>query len=95
MSLGLNNSKLFAWLLYKFIYSNVIRSTRYDGEYVARIPVPDFESVDQSQIISLVNQLIARGPDVPAAASWQREIDQLVYQIYGSTAEDIGLVEGK
>ena len=43
----------------------------------------------------MVNQLIARGPDVPAAASWQREIDQLVYQIYGLTAEDIGLVEGK
>jgi hypothetical protein len=48
--LALNNSKFFAWLLYKFIYSNAIRSTRFDEKYVGRVPVPDLLTVDYKNI---------------------------------------------
>ncbi|UJG43987.1 MAG: hypothetical protein K9W46_02110 [Candidatus Heimdallarchaeum endolithica] len=54
----INNSKLFAWLLYKFIYSNAIRSTRYDEIYVRRVPVPELLKVEQHIFIKLANVLI-------------------------------------
>ncbi|NWJ97024.1 MAG: hypothetical protein HXX20_14670 [Chloroflexi bacterium] len=33
--------------------------------------------------------------NAPGAAEWQREIDRVVYEIYGLTEEEIGLVEGR
>lgn len=95
--LGVNNSKLFAWLLYKFIYSNAIRSTRYDSEYVTRIPVPQLEQVSQQPIINLVDRILAaKRADADAdTRAWEREIDELVYQLYGLTEDEIKIVEGR
>ncbi len=62
--LAFNNSKLFAWILYKFIYSNAIRSTRFDKKYVGRIPVPDLLAIDvkeiseKSRLITIYSQKI-------------------------------------
>lgn len=56
--LGFNNSKLFAWILYKFIYSNAIRSTRFDLKYVSRIPVPDLLKIDTLVIAESVKNVI-------------------------------------
>jgi hypothetical protein len=94
--LGINNSKLFAWLLYKFIYSNAIRSTRYDAEYVSRIPVPRFEEMNQQPIVHLVDRILAaKRADVKHdTTAWEREIDEMVYQLYGLSDEEIAIVEG-
>jgi hypothetical protein len=93
--LGLNNSLLFAWLLYKFVYSNAIRSTRYDGEYVGRIPVPDMPPSAQQPIIGLVDRILAAKRDNPNAvtSTLERKIDQQVYALYGLTQEEIKIVE--
>jgi len=56
--LGLNNSKFFSWILYKFIYSNAIRSTRFDEKYVGRIPVPDFLKIDTGKIAENAKQIL-------------------------------------
>jgi hypothetical protein len=33
------NSKLFAWCLYKIVYCQAVRSTRFDDIYVAKMPI--------------------------------------------------------
>ncbi|MDW7979567.1 MAG: hypothetical protein RMH97_03260, partial [Verrucomicrobiales bacterium] len=93
--LGLNNSVLFAWLLYKFIYSNANRSTRYDAEYVGRLPVPDVPLEKQQPIIALVDKILAAKRADPNAdiSALEREIDQHVYRLYGLTPEEIEIVE--
>jgi len=93
--LGLNNSRLFAWLLYKFIYSNAIRSTRYDEEYVGRIPIPEMPKEKQKPMIALVDRILAAKQKNPAAdtSALEREIDQQVYALYGLTPEEIKIVE--
>jgi len=93
--LGLNNSTLFAWLLYKLIYSNAIRSTRYDGEYVGRVPIPDVPADQQAPIVKLVDKILAAKQTDPLAdvSAWEREIDERVYRLYGLTPEEIKIVE--
>lgn len=99
--LGINNSKLFAWLLYKFVYSNAVRSTRYDGRYVSMVPCPDFKKIDQKPITQTVNAILSEIRSnnhlqkQGKIAALKSEIDQMVYQLYGLTSEEIMLIEGE
>jgi len=45
----------------------------------------------------LVDRILAAKRADPAAdiSAWEREIDALVYQLYGLTAEEIAVVEGQ
>jgi type I restriction-modification system DNA methylase subunit len=101
--LAINNSKLFAWLLYKFVYSNAIRSTRYDEQYIGKVPCPDFGKINQKPIIQLVDQILAITKDEDylsnpgkqtKVSELERQIDQMVYKLYGLTPAEIGVVEG-
>jgi hypothetical protein len=100
--LAINNSKLFAWLLYKFIYSNAIRSTRYDDQYVNRIPFFNFKSTDQKPFIDLVNRIldITNTNDYlqneikkNKVRKYMKRIDKMVYKLYRLTPEEIEIVE--
>ncbi|MEZ4527951.1 MAG: DNA methyltransferase [Desulfobacterales bacterium] len=94
---GFNNSKIFAWLLYKFIYSNAIRSTRYDYQYVGRIPCPDLNHIKQEPVIEIVDQILKEKQANPKAdtTALENRIDELVYELYDLTEEEIAIVEGK
>ncbi len=95
--LAINNSKIFEWLLYKFVFSNAIRSTRYDEIYVSKIPCPDLELVNEKPIVYLVDQILnakKQDPNTDTSAL-EREIDHLVYQLYGLTEEEIKIIEEK
>jgi len=101
--LAINNSKLFAWLLYKFVYSNAIRSTRYDEQYIGKVPCPNFEKVNQKPTVQFVDQILAITKDEdylsnPAKQAkvkdYEHQIDQMVYEFYDLTPEEIAVVEG-
>jgi hypothetical protein len=51
----------------------------------------------QSKVEVIVNRILATKRANPQAdtSSLEREIDQLVYQLYGLTEGDIKIVEGK
>ncbi|HUX97318.1 MAG TPA: hypothetical protein VMV47_16405 [Bacteroidales bacterium] len=94
---GVNNSKLFAWLLYKFVYNNAIRSTRYDEQYASKIPCPDFSRINQKPIINIVEKLLNAKEENPEADTNQleKQLDEMVYKLYELTEEEIKIVEGK
>ena len=61
-----------------------------------KLPIPDIPAERQTPIVKLVDCILAakkRDPDADTSA-WEREIDQLVYQLYGLTEEEIEVVEG-
>lgn len=94
--LAINNSKLFAWLLYKFVFNNAIRSTRYDEQYVGKIPCPDFHIINQQPLVSLVKQIIIEKErdTLKSTSELEKQVDNLVYKIYNLTSKDIALIEG-
>ncbi|MFA4836702.1 MAG: TaqI-like C-terminal specificity domain-containing protein [Dehalococcoidia bacterium] len=93
--LGLLNSQAVFWFYAKT--SSQIRGgfVRFIAQYVSQIPVP--VNSDPKPIESLVGQILAAKAKDPTAdvSALEGEIDQLVYQLYGLTEEEIGIVEGK
>ena len=61
--------------------------------YVSQIPIPAI--ANPKPIETLVDQILTTKRTDPAAdvSALEREIDQLVYQLYNLTAEEIAVVE--
>ena len=94
--LGLLNSRLISYYFIK----NTAKSVRQMFpklilEDLRRFPIKCISLIDQIPVISLVEQiLIAKKINTTCDTSaLEKEIDQLVYQLYGLTEEEIKLVE--
>ncbi len=92
--LGLLNSNTVFWFYTKT--STQIRGgfVRFIAEYVSQIPVPTPK--DSTKIEADVKELLsAKSKDRKADVSeLEREIDEMVYRLYGLTGEEIRVVEG-
>ena len=76
-------------------------------QYVKRFPVPEAREDQKTTLIKLVNRMLAarnaekattdgvkREHSARQAEAFDRQIDALVYELYGLTEEEIALVEG-
>jgi adenine-specific DNA-methyltransferase len=64
-------------------------------DYMKQVPIPPFQPAIQDQIGELVDGILLAKDANPTAdvSALEREIDQLVYRLYGLTAEEIAIVE--
>jgi type I restriction-modification system DNA methylase subunit len=95
--LGCINSTLLSWLFLQ--RSNVGHRDDFPKivlKETRALPIPDGPKEQQLKIVRLVDRiLVAKQRDVEAdMSSLEREIDQLVYTLYGLTPEEIQIVEG-
>ncbi len=92
--LGLLNSKLMWW--YYGTISSTIRGgfVRYFSQYMEQLPIPHAPDAEKSAITQRVQTILA-APDAPGVPALEKEIDEMVYQLYGLTPDEIALVEGK
>lgn len=98
--LGLLNSKLLFWRLRQ--KSNVFRGgwITCTKQYFGQLPIviPDnSQQVQHDAIVTLVEQCLAAKSMDPQSdiLMLEREIDQIVYQLYNLTSNEIAIVEGK
>jgi Alw26I/Eco31I/Esp3I family type II restriction m6 adenine DNA methyltransferase len=88
--LGIINSKLFQWRFKKTSTNNNISTTEIEAlpfSYCSELSAKITEIVDEI--------LTAKKNDPKADATFlEKAIDQLVYQLYGLTEEEIKIVEG-
>jgi len=93
--LALLNSKLASWFYYWFIYNRAIRTMHFDSYYIGKLPVKKISSAEQGPFISTVDKIIAVKKEHPEAdtSHWEKEIDNLVYNLYGLTNEEINIIE--
>ena len=94
--LGLLNSKL----LYYWLYNKGKRKGEMLELYIrplSEIPIKSVSPVKQRPIIGLVERILAAKQRNAEAdvRTLEREIDQLVYVLYGLTAEEIKIVENE
>ncbi len=90
---GLLNSKLIEfWLKNRGKMQG--DNFQIDKEPLMQIPIKT-TSAHQSQILELVDKILAEKKDSPQAdtSALEAEIDKLVYQLYGLTEEEIAVVE--
>jgi hypothetical protein len=89
--LGYLNSKVF--LFYFQSVSNSIRGgyLRFFTEYIKDSPIP----IKLELLEPLVNEIITTKKQNPSADTslLENQIDQLVYQLYGLTEEEIKIIE--
>jgi len=66
-------------------------------EKLREFPIANIKKDEQQPIINLVDRILAaKRADADAdTRAWEREIDELVYQLYGLTEDEIKIVEGK
>jgi hypothetical protein len=63
---------------------------------VRSLPIKEGSPEVERRVVRLVERILSAKSRDPGAdtTSWERGIDQLVYELYGLTPEEIGLVEG-
>jgi len=95
--LGLLNSSAI-----RFYWLNKFRDDRktfpkIKGEYLKLLPVPKVDSENQISIVKLVDQVVTmkRNSSDADTTTLEHQIDEMVYELYGLTPEEIAIVEGK
>jgi len=103
--LGIINSRLAEWFYYWFVYNRAVRTMHFDESYLGRLPIKKLNSETQplaDQIVQKVQEILTltQSPDFETSQEKQqkvkeleREIDQLVYKLYGLTEKEIWTVE--
>jgi very-short-patch-repair endonuclease len=90
------NSKLIAFWLQK---KGKMQGNNYqlDKGPLLEIPIYNPSQSEQLPIIKLVDQIISLKKQNPQAdiSSLEKQIDELVYKLYGLTEEEVRIVEGK
>ncbi len=102
--IGVLNSSMFKFAFYKFYMGGGIEG-EIKGEFIGRFPIPPITPPNQhiaKQIEDLVNQILSltqsedylSNPQKQAKVKdLEKEIDQLVYKLYGLTEDEIKIIE--
>ncbi len=89
---ALLNSKLICWYTYLFVMGKAIRTMHFDSVVTDRVPIKDTE---QQMFIEKVDEILTIKAANPATdtSALESEIDQMVYDLYGLTHEEIAIIE--
>ena len=97
---GLLNSKPVTYFFKKWYAGGGLgdKGYRYKKAFLKNLPIPPITKSNQnivSQIEKLVDKILtAKKSNLEAKTShWEKEIDQLVYKLYGLTEDEIRVVE--
>ena len=83
-------------------YASILLTNLRGGDYhiypehIRNIPIPSATPDQQQPIINLVNKILSSKKVNPQANTsiWEKEIDELVYKLYGLSEEEIRIVKG-
>lgn len=93
--LALMNSKLM-----NYVYTNKFKSTKtvfseIQARSVKELPIPKISKSTELEIVELSGRIIELKKGNSATTELENQIDQLVYQLYNLTEEEIEIIEGK
>ena len=92
--LGILNSKLVAYWFHATL--PLLKGAFFEPSkvFMKDLPVLPVSISKKAPIIELVEKILS-DPDSPDVPFLEKEIDALVYDLYGLTQEEIAIVEGK
>lgn len=92
---ALLNSKLMRFLIPQYVYSWDDSGFLMQKIFVERLPIPKITAAEQHPFIRIVDSILqakVANPGMNTRAA-EAKIDQLVYQLYNLTDEEISLVD--
>jgi len=93
--LGILNSRIVEFF-YQHITSMIQQDyMRFFSSYLGQVPISPVIPAQRAAIESLVRKLLDAGGQGPEVEAWEQELNALVYEVYGLTAEEIDIVEGR
>lgn len=89
------NSKVVNWFAYLFIFGKAIRTMQFDNPVSSRIPIPNNILSEESELIKLSNRIIdSKNKNFNADVSeLELQIDQIFYELYTLSDEEIAIIE--
>lgn len=94
--LAILNSKLATF----YHFNNAPKATKGSFpkiliEDLKLFPLPRYPEIQQKEIITLVDKILAAKKQDSSAdtTEWEKQIDQKVYELYGLTEDEIKIVE--
>lgn len=93
--LGLLNSKMGWWLISKYC-TQIQNGYQLIWKYFGEVPIALAENENTKKIAEIVDSILAEKKKDPSAntSKLEEEIDNLVYELYGLTPEEIAIVKG-
>ena len=91
--LAVLNSKLGKFLVKMYVSQLQRRQFRMLAQFVHKFPIPHIEQNKQTELITLVDRVLRAKQDKLVSDTIEREIDELVYKIYGLNQEEINYLE--
>ncbi|MCX7067578.1 MAG: Eco57I restriction-modification methylase domain-containing protein [Methylococcales bacterium] len=94
--IALLNSKLLTFVFKSFYAGGDLRGNtfRYKKAFLDKLPILKISEKKQQPFINLVDKILANKKAGNNTSALEREIDKLVYQLYGLSEEEILIVEG-
>ncbi len=92
--LALLNSKLINWFYVNQFTNESNLTVNLSKSYLSQIPLALPNKNDEIKIISLVEQILIKKQENKDTSIEEDQIDQLVYQLYELTDEEIEIIEG-
>ncbi len=93
--LGVLNSNVIQWYLSVIAETSGMGTARWFNRFVKRFPVPDGDNTSISRIESIVERILKAKGQGEQVATWERELNALVYELYGLSADEIALIEAQ
>jgi len=95
--LGVLNSNLGNYLIREYVTKLDTGGFMMQKTFVEKIPIKVPTNMQEETIVNGVNQILSLKKQDPSAdtSALEAEIDGLVYDLYGLTEEEVGVVEGE
>ena len=94
-TLALINSLAIKYFFDRYIVNNAGLTVHLDGHYLKKIPIPDILKSAQQPFINLVDKIIQAKQQNQNTANLEAKINDMVYQLYNLTADEITIIECK
>lgn len=100
----INNKFSIFYIKERYPASSYNQGTSFTKEMISNLPIPEISNTEIKVIIELVNKILSltKSKDYLQNSSiqtqvkeYEKQIDQMVYKLYGLTEEEIKIIEGK
>jgi type I restriction-modification system DNA methylase subunit len=93
--LALINSRVLNWFYANSFSNNSTLTVNISKTFLEKLPIPKIPETEQQPFIKLVDKILADKKASNDTSALEREIDGLVYGLYGLSEDEILIVEGE